>query len=89
MTTMLTPTMLTLTGTDKQIEWAMTLRPQVLAGVEAALTKAKAPAATAAAIVAEIATHNEAAWWIDHRTHAGWELAVATEAFRAAKAARG
>ncbi len=79
--------MTTLTGTDKQIAWATDIRNRIAADVAALLAKIKCPAETAAAITAEIVSHTEARWYIDRREYDARELALDTDAFRAAKAA--
>ena len=72
-----------LTGTDKQIKWAITIRAEKVAELDELLTKCKTlegtvPAEQAANIYNAIETARDmrdAGWWIDHRNCSGRELA--------------
>lgn len=57
-----------LTGSEKQIAWAETLRADRLAAMEAMLaTYTQAPAELVAAIRTWARQQTAATWWIDHR----------------------
>ena len=77
-----------LTGTPKQITWAMTLRHKALADADAYLDDLRESGkltsrvgrdpelfeAQKERVMEPLAARTEATWWIDRREVAGWEL---------------
>jgi hypothetical protein len=66
-----------LTGSEKQIAWAETIRMKVIAQAQDAINRtATTPArqAQVAPLLAKLKAQTNAAWWIDNRTRSGIEL---------------
>lgn len=84
-----------LTGTDRQVAWAMKLRAEVITLIDQRKTKSQAfyqdnpdkiaeRDAVFGAIDAEVAAHTDAAWWIEHQGHSGYK-AIWNAAIKAAQ----
>lgn len=81
-----------LTGTEKQVAWAMSIRAEVIASIDRRLatpTAQRNPGEAArgrAAAIMAISTQTSASWWIDHRS--GDALSALDPAYQAAFAAQ-